>query len=182
MVLKKWKSNPKNEMLQFCLKVLFYVSIFPFFISLTKWKKKLSQGHPYNFRLPLQLFFPRFFSSACKLKKQWAQPTWEFTAPPSIWISPKPKKMGILFHQVIPTRIEVFSRWKNTENQRSCACYGLNIIQEIRDVLAPKNTAIYKLAAMPSYSHVRQFTQCGPDPALLESVMWRAPICEPCKI
>lgn len=171
-------------MFHFCLKVLVYVLIFPFFISLTKWKKKknclkvtlTTSGYPYSF------FFPRFFSSACKLKKQWAQPTWEFTAPLSIWISPKPKKMGILFHQVIPTRIEVFSRWKNTENQRSCACYGLNIIQEIRDVLAPKNTAIYKLPAMPSYSHVRQFTQCRPDPAFLESVMWRAPICEQCNI
>lgn len=167
----------------FVWKYWFMFWFFPFSFHWQMKKKKnclkvtlTTSGYPYSF------FFPRFFSSACKLKKQWAQPTWEFTAPLSIWISPKPKKMGILFHQVIPTRIEVFSRWKNTENQRSCACYGLNIIQEIRDVLAPKNTAIYKLPAMPSYSHVRQFTQCRPDPAFLESVMWRAPICEQCNI
>lgn len=167
----------------FVWKYWFMFWFFPFSFHWQNEKKKnclkvtlTTSGYPYSF------FFPRFFSSACKLKKQWAQPTWEFTAPLSIWISPKPKKMGILFHQVIPTRIEVFSRWKNTENQRSCACYGLNIIQEIRDVLAPKNTAIYKLPAMPSYSHVRQFTQCRPDPAFLESVMWRAPICEQCNI
>ena len=45
---------------------------------------------------------------------------------------------------------------------------GLNMTQEIRD-LAPKNIAIYKLPAMPSYSHIRQFINCGSDLAFSES-------------
>lgn len=42
---------------------------------------------------------------------------------------------------------------------------GLNMTQEIRYLLAPKNIATYKLPAMPSYSHIRQFINCGSDPA-----------------
>lgn len=57
-------------MFHFCLKVLVYVLIFPFFISLTnEKKKKLSQGHPYNFRLPLQLFFPQVFQFSLQTEK-----------------------------------------------------------------------------------------------------------------
>lgn len=48
---------------------------------------------------------------------------------------------------------------------------GLNMTQEIRDLLTPKNTAIYKLPAMPSYSHIRQFINCGSDPAFSDSKM-----------
>lgn len=78
--------------------------------------KKLSQ-------VTLRTFFPQIFQFSPQTEKPlWAQPTWELPVPLSILISPKPKKMGSSFHQVIPTRIKLFSRCKNTENGRSCGC------------------------------------------------------------
>lgn len=122
-VFKKVKKQPYklNALFWFEILFFFHVLIFPFSISLRKWKKKLSQvtlttsGHPYN-------FFPQIFQFSLQTEKPpWAQPTWEFTVL-STSISPKPKKMGNSFHQVIPTRIKVFSRCKNTENAQSCGC------------------------------------------------------------
>lgn len=94
--------------------------MFWFFLFLFHWVneggEKIVSGHPYD-------FFPRIFQFRPQTEKPlWAQPTWEFTVPLSIWISPKPEKMESSFHQVIPTRIKVFSRCKNTENGRSCGC------------------------------------------------------------
>lgn len=68
--------------------------------------------------------------------------------------------------------------------RRAMAVYkGLNTTQET-DLLAVKNTAIYKFPAMPSYFHIRQFINCGSDPAFSEpdSDVLTPLICEQCKI
>lgn len=65
--------------------------------------------------------FLRFFSSACKLKNQ-VGTAYMGVYCLSIWIRSKPKKRGSSFCQVIPTRIKVFRRHKNTENGRSHGC------------------------------------------------------------
>lgn len=98
--------------------------VFPFFIPLRKKKTKVL-GHPYN-------FFPQIFQFSLQTEKSlWAQPTWEFTVPLCIWISPKPKKMGSSFHQVIPTTIKLFKHTKMlTIGGVVAVCNGLNMTQE----------------------------------------------------
>lgn len=186
MFLKKWKSNPTNECFVLVWKDFFFFLIFRFFPFSFHWengkkKKKLSQvtlttsGHPYN-------FFPQIFQFSLQTEKPlWAQPTWEFTVPLSIWISPKPKKMGSSFHQVIPTRIKVFSRCKNTENG-SCGCsqWAEHDPGDKRSPSSKKHCHL-KLPAMPSYSHIRQFINCGSDPAFDWDVLTPL-ICDQCKI
>lgn len=114
MFVKKLTCNPRNECFILVLKDLFACSTFPFFTPQRKWKKIVS-GHPY--------IFSQIFQFSLQTEKPlWAQPTWESTVPLSIWIRPKPKKMGSSFHQVIPTRIKVFRRCKNTENEKSHGC------------------------------------------------------------
>lgn len=133
-----------------------FVSIFPFFIPLRKWKKKIVSGHPY------------IFSHIFQFSLQTEKPGGHSLLGSLFLFESDLNQRGSSFHQVIPTGIKVFRRCKNTENWRSHGCLQGAEQPRRTDLLALKNIAIYEFPAMPSYFHIRQFINCGSDPAFSE--------------
>lgn len=174
--VKKLKHNPRSEYFILVWKDLFICFNFSFFHSTEKMEKIIS-GHPYIFsyifQFSLQTEKPGGHSLLGSLL--------------SLFLSESDlnqRKGGSSFQQVIPTRIKVFRRCKNTENGRSHGC--LQGAEQDPGDRSPgsKEHCHLQFPAMPSYFHIRQFINCGSDPAFSEPDwdVLTPLICEQCKI